>query len=311
MLGVSPALAQRDDTATALDRLEEVLRPEVEEGSLSPQGIGPILLVGATPAFAETQAWFPVAALDGLIRIFGRGNVRVCEACLAPRVYIEDGRLEHNSTLSLSEVARIDTELRGNGAPARSAVWIEETTVGIAVRIIAIDNGQVLYAGNLDASLGEKARTSRVYNYTLELGRRSRGETLTHIFVDAAVLPAQHFSLDIVEQFGPHNLNLAGVTFSVLDPVVGVGVAYYRVIPVAWNLTIGAQAVLSLPTALINALPGEETIDELIDPLVTGVLVVRFPIPSTSIAILAMGSTNLNFGVGLSFLNSSFLPFLP
>ena len=37
--------AQRDATLQAFERLEESLGPKVEEGSLSSQGIGPVLLV--------------------------------------------------------------------------------------------------------------------------------------------------------------------------------------------------------------------------------------------------------------------------
>jgi hypothetical protein len=305
------ALAQRGATEQALERLEESLAPQVEEGTLAPQGIGPIVLVGATPAFEETRAWFPVAALQTVTRVFGPSSVRLCEACMSPRVRSEAGRLEHDSTLSLPEIARVDRELRGKGAPARSAIWIDETSGGVAVRIVAIDNGQVLFAGNFDGAQRERVRTSQVYNATLELGRRLRGESLTHVILDAGLYPGQHISLDVIEQFGSRNQHMAGLTFSLFDPVVGVGGAYYYVIRPAWNLTLGVQGILSVPTALVNMLPNDGEPGELIDPLLTGVLVARMPIPSTSFGVVAMLSTNLTFAVGISMTNISFLPFVP
>lgn len=314
MTASADARAQRDQTEAAFERFEEGMQPMVEEGSLSPQGIGPILLVGATPAFDITRAWFPAAALESLIRLFGAGNVRLCEACMNPRVHIEDGRMEHNSVLTLEEIARIDAELRGSGAPARSAIWIEETAGGIAVRLVAIDNAQVLFAGNFDGPQRERTRSSNIYNATLELGRRLRGDSLTHIFIDAAILPNQHLSLDFAEQFGDENKNLAGITISAVDPIAGLGVVYYRVIPAAWNLTLGAQVILSVPSALIAILDqavgggGGVTFFE---PLVTGVLVARLPIPQTSFAIVAMVSTQFRLSIGLTLMNINFLPFLP
>lgn len=305
------ALAQRAVTEQGLERLEESLSPQVEEGSLMPQGIGPILLVGATPAFEETRAWFPAAALQTTIRVFGASSVRLCEACMSPRVRSEEGRLEHNTALSLPEIARIDRELRGQGAPARSALWLEETPGGVAVRIVAISNGQVLFAGNFDGAQRERVRTSQVYNATLELGRRLRGESLTHVLLDAAIFPGQHISLDVIEQFGSRNQHMAGLTFSLFDPVLGVGGAYYYVIQPAWNLTLGAQGILSVPTALVNLLPIDGEPVELIDPIFTGVLVARLPIPSTSFGLVAMVSTNLTFAAGITMTNISFLPFLP
>jgi hypothetical protein len=310
LLVAGHAHAQRESTLQAFERLEEDLRPRVEEGSLAPRGIGPILLVGATPAFEETQAWFPVATLEVVTRIFGPGNVRLCEACLNPRVYVKDGRMEHNTVLTLPEIMRLDAELRGKSAPARSAIFVEETPRGIAVRILAIQNGQVLFAGNFDEQQKERVDTASVYNATIDLGRRLRGESLTHIFMDVALVPNQHLSLDIVEQFGPYNQNLAGFTASLIDPFLGVGIVYYRVIPLFWNLTLGAQGLVSVPTGVANAFDGGDAGD-IIDPLFTGVVVARMPIPSTSFGLVAMASTNLSFSFGISLMNISFLPIFP
>jgi hypothetical protein len=310
----SSAFAQRDATEQGLERFEEGLLPLVEEGSLNPQGIGPVLLVGAKPAFDITAAWFPTAALESAIRLFGAGNVRLCEACMNPRVHVEDGRMELNSSLDLSDIARIDAQLRGKGAPARSALWIDETADGVAVRLVSIENAQVLYAGNFDGPQRERTRTSGLYNATLELGRRLRGDSLTHIFIDLAIVPSQHISLDITEQFGESNKNLAGITFSAADPLIGVGLVYYRVIPSAWNLTVGAQVVLSIPSTTIIALSvatGTPPPAFLFEPPVTGVLVARLPIPSTSFAVVGMISTNLRLSIGLSLTNFSLLPFIP
>lgn len=309
-LNATPAFADKLATEGAFDRLEESLRPQVEEGALSPRGIGPSMFVGAQPAFEKTSAWFPGEALSFVVRMFGAQNIRVCEACMNPRVYIREGLMEHNSVLSLQEIVRIDTEVRGAGAPARSAIWLDETVNGVSLRIVSLENGQVLYAANIDNDLQERKTTANNYNLTVDLGRRLRGESLSHVFIDIGMLPGQHISIDFAEQFGPYNHNLAGLTLSIIDPVVGIGLAYYRVIPFAFNLTLGVQVIMSVPTALVTAID-QDSGGDLIDPLATGVAVLRFPIPHTSIALLGTASTNGAFSVGVTLMNFSILPVLP
>ncbi len=308
------AHAQRAETEQGLARFEETLQPKVDEGELSARGVGPVLVVGAKSAYESTRSWFPAAALQSTVRVFGGRNVRLCEACMGARVRSEGRRLEYNTALTLSDVARLDADIRGQGAPAKSALWFEETPGGVAVRLVNIANGQILFAGNFDGAQTERVRSAEVYNLSTELGRRLRGDSLTHVIIDIGLVPNQHINLDVSEQFGPYNLNLAGLTLSAIDPVVGLGIHYYRVIPLLWDFTIGVQLIASVPTAVATAISsglGEGPVDGLIDPLLTGVLVARFPIPQTNFGVLATASTNFQFTVGISLLNVSFLPFLP
>lgn len=308
VLAAAPALAQRTTTADAFERMKEALSPVVANGVL--EGVLPVILVGATPAYEETRAWFPTAAVVALAEVFGAQNIRACEACMSPRLSIEDGRLEHNSvTVAIDEIVAIDNKARGGGAPARAAIWVEETPDGLAIRIISLENSQILFAKNLDGQLREDVRTGQNFSFSADVARRIRGDSLTHVFIDAALYPGQHISLDVVDQFGDRNLDMAGVTFSAFDPVVGIGAVYYRVIPEAFNLTLGAQIVGSIPTIAASAISGEIT--DVLDPPITGVLVARMPIPQTSYAVLLTASTNGQFGVGVSLLNASFLPVLP
>ncbi|MDP2345290.1 MAG: hypothetical protein Q8O67_30380 [Deltaproteobacteria bacterium] len=303
-----PALGQRNTTTDAFERMKEALRPVVDDGVL--QGVLPIMVVGAAPAFEDTRAWFPTAAVVAMVDVFGGQNLRACEACMSPRVSVQNGRMEHNSVaVSVDEIVAIDLQNRGAGAPARAAVWLDETTDGVALRIISLENSQILYARNFDGQLKEEGRTARNFSITADLQRRLRGDSLTHIFVDAALYPGQHFSLDVVDQFGDRNLDMAGITFSLYDPVVGVGAVYYRAIPEAFNLTLGAQLVASIPTIAATSIIGEDA--ELLDPPLTGVLVARMPLWDSSYAILLTASTNGRVGVGLTLLNFSFLPVLP
>ena len=182
------------------------------------------------------------------------------------------------------------------------------TDDGVAIRLVSLRTGQILFAQNIDGRLQEQMRSAQTFTFTDDVERRLRGESLTHVWLDLALVPGQHVSLDVVDQFGDKNLDMAGITVSALDPIVGVGGVYYRVIPEAFNLTIGAQAVVSVPTAAVAALGLD---GDLLDPLVTGVVVVRWPIPETAYGVLLTASTNGQFGLGITLMNINFLPVLP
>ncbi len=307
MVASSTAQAQREATRDALDRLEDVLAPAVDGGALD--GVAPIIVVGARPAFEATRAWFPTAAVVAFGAAVGNAKLRACEACMQPRAQAQDGAFVYSSgALSIAEIVAIDADTRGAAPPAAAAAWIDETNDGISVRVVSLRTGQILFAQNIDGRLIELKRTGQVYRFTDDVERRLRGESLTHVWIDLGLLPGQHISMDVVDQFGANNLDMAGITASLFDPLVGVGGVYYRVIPEAFNITIGVQGLVSIPTAIGNAFGVD---GEVIDPLFTGVAVIRWPIPQTSYAVLATASTNGVVTVGVTLLNMNFLPVLP
>jgi len=308
-LAPSPALAQRETTREALARLEETLAQRQEDGPFM-KDLLPAIVVSTQPAFEETRAWYPTAALTTLAHLFGYASLRSCEACQAPRLFVAEGRLEQNSSdLSAAEIVRLDQTARGSAAPARAAIWLDENALGVSLRIVDLQNSRIVLAENFDPSLTEPRRTRKNWTLTRELERRARGDSLTHTFVDLTVWPHQHLSLDWADQWGDTNANLVGFSLSILDPVLGVGGCYYRVIPFLWNLTVGAQVLLSVPTAVVSNISGSNV--SILDPLVTGVLLVRLPLFRSNFGLTLSLSTNGKFGIGMSLLNVSLLPFLP
>lgn len=315
--GALPAAAQqRAGTRAALDRVKETFALRVERGGGARSAFAPVLAVSVAPAFEETRATYPAEALAVLLEVFGPSNVRLCEACFSPRVEASPGHLEQTAgLLSIDDAVRLDERLRGAEPAARTAVWLDETPSGVALRFVELATSRVLYAENVDAALSARHRTAASFALAHELDRRTRGESLTHAFVDVIVYPGQHLALDWLEQWGDDNANLSGVSVSAFDPVAGIGAAYFRVIPHAFNVMLGAKVLMSLPTAIINGIQssqgGDVTSTSLFDPLLTGVLMARFPIGRSNYALAASVSTNGRVGVGLSLVNFSILPFLP
>jgi hypothetical protein len=146
-----------------------------------------------------------------------------------------------------------------------------------------------------------------MYTLSQELERRARGDSITQAFVDLALYPGQHISIDWTEQWGVTNANLSGVTLSVIDPVVGIGASHYRCLDLV-HVLVGGKLIVSLPTAIVRAI-GDT--GDAIDPIVTGVAVVRVPFGRSNYGAVLTASTNGQIGLGISLMNISLLPVLP
>ena len=304
------ALAGPSETRAALDRLGEVLEMRMQDGTLPRDRVVPAVVVSARARTDDSAAWFPTRALEVLQQRLGADDLRLCEACTAPRAWVEDGSLTWTAgPASLDEVAALDARLRGDGPPARSAIWVDEQPAGVSIRVVELSTGRVLLAQNLDPDLAEHSRTQRTYTWSAEVERRARGDGLTQAFVDLSLFPQQHIALDWTDQWGRTNANFSGVTLTILDPIVGVGAVHYRRIR-PLNTQVGAKLVLALPAAIINNV-GANFDGTVLDPLVTAVGVVRVPFGRSNYGGVATLSTNGAFGVGISLLNVHLLPVIP
>ena len=180
--------------------------------------------------------------------------------------------------------------------------------MGVSVRIVDLRTGRVIFAQNVDPDLVEVANTERIYTLSEELERRARGDSLTQAFIDFALYPGQHISIDWTEQWGKRNNYLSGISLSALDPVLGIGASHYRAVDF-FDVLVGTKVLVSAPTALVRSI-GEDTGD-VIDPLLTGVVLVRVPFGGSNYGAVLSASTNGQVGIGISLLNISLLPVIP
>ena len=308
---VSSAYAQRGSTRDALDRLEEVLELRQEDGVLDVRQVLPALLVSASPRYEESQNAFKPQVLSVLVRAFGQSGIRSCEACMRPRVDVQGRRVEQVSgPVDLPEVIRLDDRFRGESARAKTAVWVDESTTGVSIRIVDLNSGRVVFAQNVDPMLESQTRSERSFRLAAEIERRNRGESLTHAIFDASLLPRPHVGIEWADQWGAYNEHLSGVVFTFVAPVAGLGAAYYRVLD--WNhMMVGGKLVLSLPTVLAQSLADDDGDFELLDPTLTGVFVARLPFGNSNYAGLLTLTTDGAVGLGISLLNTSLIPVLP
>ena len=301
--------AESEITRDALDRIEEILEMRLEDGLISSKDILPTILVSATPCYEESKKWFTARVLNILSLIFGEDGLRMCEACMVPRTIINKGYMRLSSgPISIDEIIQLDNNYRGTSKPAQTAIWLDENQSGVSLKIIDLKTSKVVFAQNVDPELTEHKNSKRTFTVSKELERRARGDSLTHAFVDFAAYPGQHFSLDWAEQWGRTNTNLSGITLSLFDPVFGIGAVYYRSLDLL-NTLVGVKCIMSVPTALSQAISDEDV--DVLDPIVTGVFIMRIPFGHSNYGGVLTASTNGQLGIGISLLNISLLPVLP
>ncbi len=308
LLGVGDAHADSSLTRDALDRLEELIELRVQDGRLDPQDVAPAILVSAEPRYRGSADWYTTRVISLLDNRFGDGNLRLCEACMAPRAWVTDGALTYQTgPIGLDEVARLDEQSRGDSPPARTAIWVDENAQGVSIRIVDIASARVVYARNVDPMMIEDSRTKRSHALAAELERRARGDSITQAFVDLGLYPGQHISIDWTEQWGPTNHNLSGITLSAYDPVVGLGASHYRALKF-FDILVGGKLIVSLPTAVARAF---DDVGDVIDPMITLVAVTRVPFGRSNYGAVLSVSTNGEVALGISLMNISLLPVLP
>ncbi|MEC7231680.1 MAG: hypothetical protein VXW31_01945, partial [Planctomycetota bacterium] len=117
-----------------------------------------------------------------------------------------------------------------------------------------------------------------------------------------------HIDLEWADQWGERNQEFGGLVFSFYDPIFGLGLSYHRALSFE-NILLGAQLIVSVPTALIQA--QTDGAAEGIDPLATLVGVLRFPFGRSNYGGLLTVSTNGEVALGLSLLNTSIIPVIP
>lgn len=280
----------------------------MDDGRLRREEVLPAIVVSTQPRYEESAEWFGTRALEVLQNGLGEGTLRLCEACMVPRTQVTEGSLTWQAgPLTLDEIRRLDELSRGTSEPARAAIWLDEARSGVALRIVDLRTGGVLYAQNVDPELVEVRNTWRTYSLAAELERRARGDSLTQSFVDFTMYPGQHISLDWTDQWGARNKNLSGLVLSVYDPVIGVGGAHYRALDAA-SILVGGKLILSIPTAIVE---GVGDGGEVLDPMLTLVGVVRVPFGRSNYGAILTASSNGEAGIGISLMNISLLPVIP
>ena len=251
----------------------------------------------------ESQGDFAPALRDVLARVFPNpGDLIDCATCYSSRVYVApNGRtIIQNGELSLADLARLKNQ--PGYAQAKSILISRETPAGIELRLLALEDGRILYTGMADSTL-TLDRAQPPLRLARELERRQRGESLSYVNIDLGLLPSALVQVKFLEQWGNHNQHLSGLALSFFNPNGALGAAYMYMLPFQRKATVGVIAYYSLKNMFDASTSGSFASS------ITGQLAINYAF-SGSYGMFLSGDTSGVISVGFSLLNPILFPFL-
>lgn len=292
------SLAEDQILGRAIDDLETKTQDlTFDQSRFTPLIIGYYEQNNAQPSRLEDWAM----ALKTLLN----GPVIICEPCQQESIrQSTDGLSIMRGPLPLASYQEFDQERRSNSAiPAAKAVmFIRDSGLGFSYRIVDIHSGEILLASTVGVQIDLASRSVKHFTLRRELNRRSRGETIVHGIYDVGAYPNPHLAASWLEQWGPGNQYLTGFTVTAINPILGLGVSAFKVLPSMGNLMLGGQVLVSLPTALSDAASSSGNDQENNDALLTFVGMIRYPINISSTSmVIAYISSGGAIGVGMAF----------
>jgi hypothetical protein len=301
LAGAHSAYALLPQTARDLRVMEDRLGFEMGELRGGAQAVTPILVASPEPYWQESRADFAESAHAALARVFsGSGDLIPCAECGRARVYVSaDARtVVQTGEISLSDLARLRE--RPGFAQAKSLLTLRETPSGIAIRLLALEDGRVLYEGLADGTQ-TLADAEPPLRLAREMERRKRGESLTYVHIDAGIYPNALVQIKWLEQWGNRNQHLSGLAISAFNPNGALGATYLYMLPFFHRrATLGGIAYYRLDSMFNGGADGGAFAFQ-------GSL--NYAFSGAYGAFIAAGSNGV-VSIGLSLQNPVLIPFL-
>ncbi len=299
------AQALLQQTSSDLAVLEDALRYEIEIRPALKSTALPALLAPPLHHWQESRTDFAPSVTKLLKTVFDQPNVVVdCQDCDAWRMHVRRGgsTMIHNGALSLEELALVKRDPRY--ATAKSVIYTEETPSGVAMRIINIADGSIIF--QTLASAGESLEDVRPYlHLTAEKQRRLRGESLFYSFVNFGIYPTGMLQFEFIEQWGSHNQHLSGIGISLFNPIFALGGVYHYLLRSNRRIHITGSVYYPIASALQSSISTNDSS--------TGSFVIQGGAQYTfqsSFGVFAALSTEGAITLGFNLYNPLLMPFL-
>ncbi len=264
--------------------------------------ITPLLIAPPKHLWMESKNDFRDAVFNMLSKVFSEpGQIIDCPDCGLNRVYVaKDQRLTIQSgDLSMGEFSQIKKNTLYE--KARAIAFVEETSSGVYMKIVSLDDGQILFAHLADSS--KNLDHAKPYlHFNKEYERRLRGEALSYMFVNLGLMPFSSFTLQLewLEQWGTYNQHISGIALSLMNPIVALGPSYHYLLRSNPKINFGGTLFVALPklisesgVSLTNALVLQAT--------------AHYALGS-SFGVFIYANTDKNFGVGFNLFNPLIVP---
>jgi len=269
--------------------------------------VTPILVAPPYAYWEDSKEDFAPQVMETLSHVFTNpGDMISCSQCFENRMYMagDQRTVTQTGELSLTDLAR----LRQNPAyaAAKSVLIIRESPSGIAVRLIAAEDGRILYAGMVDSTknLSDAEPPLRLAR---ELDRRMRGESLTYINFDIGFYPNALLQLKFLEQWGSRNQHMSGFVISGFNPNGALGVNYTYMLPfLGRRMTAGGTVFYKLENMFKAK---TDTQDNTTNSDIVGQLTINYAFSGAYGMFISTNSDGL-VSIGVSLMNPVLFPFL-
>jgi hypothetical protein len=300
-----PAFAVFQQTAADLAVLEDTLRFKFGDDTQARRDVLPMLLTTPRHLWKESRDDFAATVIATFGRVFTEsGTIINCPDCDTWRLNVRDNNqiMINNGELSLSELGALkQTPAYAN---AKSIAFVKETASGIEFKLIALNDGKLIYQSLSDST--KDLNTVKPYlNYAAERERRLRGESLSYVFVNFGVYPNGLFQLEFIEQWGARNQHLSGLGISLFNPVFALGGVYHYIFPGRPRLNFSGAIYYPLANAIASAVSDNSDFSDSL--VLQGSVQYMF---SNSYAAFATLGTEGGLSIGLTMFNPLFLPIL-
>ena len=252
-LPTSAALAMLEQTNSDLILLEDAIQNKLTNDEAFAASVAPMLVATPRHLWTESQSDFAPAVWAIFKKSWpGPGDLIQCYDCNMQRLHVAKQHTISldSGDLSTADLLALTTDPRYQGV--KSVVFTTETASGVELKILRISDGAILFHYLADGRISlNQARPP--LGLIKELDRRERGESLAYIFIDMGFLPAGLFHVSFLEQWGSLNQHITGVTLSLVNPTLALGLTYRYMLPFNRRITVSGQLFFPLQAALSDA----------------------------------------------------------
>lgn len=272
------AWALANSTRAQLEQLEAKLRQHIDDGFMVPAKLTPLTLVETSSNEEDPEA-LTNAALPLFSRVL-RGPILVCDSC---RGSYEEGPERTAYSSGFVDLQKVRDVYRGRQEKPVAALWLRQAEGVLTLRMVSLESGEVLYADTIDGKVDWSARSLRNFTSSQRAERGSRGDVIVHGHIDIGLGllgGGAHVGYSLMQQWGSNNQYLSGLSFNFSDPIFGVGINHFQILPSLDNTILGAKLLFSLPEALSSLGDGDGDSDGSVtgDSLITLVLMAKYPL---------------------------------
>ena len=291
LLLVTGTLHGQSTISTLLGDWQQRMEEHKEDGLWRDREVSPIALVAVSQGETKASSKVINQTIGMASRIFPR-NLMVCEVCLNPEMQPGSGLYYRYGQVSLEDVRNAYRDIERKPI---AALWVSYNKGMLSYRIVSLETGHVIYSENIHENMDWNGRSIRNFSKSRMAERVGRHEAIYHHQWDLGLYPGFHLGYSFLNQWGQHNDYLSGLTMSVAGPLLGLGVAFFKVIDSPAHPLVGVKLMVNLPEAAGSALSNESSGGEAL----VGQFIAKYPFPGNMGGLLGIGLINTDGTVAL------------